>query len=278
MGVGDLTPHIHNLTPLPKKGVNNMPKTEEELWKEYKRTKNLKLREELIFKYAATVKYIAGKIAINTPPQVEFDDLVSYGILGLIDAIEKYDPTLGIRFKTYAVNRIKGAIIDEIRIMDWIPRSLRQKAKQLEKTYGELEYKYGRPATDKEIAEALQISEEELAQLLAKVSGASLISLNDVWYLNGDEKIVVGETIESPPERRPDATLEQNEMKQYLIEALNRLPEKEKEVIILYYYDDLTLKEISKIIGLTESRISQLHTQAILRLKGYLKKVRELFV
>lgn len=255
-----------------------MSKTEEELWKEYKRTKNLKMREELILKYAPTVKYIAGRIAINMPPQLEFDDLVSYGILGLIDAIEKYDPTLGIKFNTYAVNRIKGAIIDEIRILDWIPRSLRQKAKQLEKVYGELEYKYGRPATDNEVAKALEISEEELAQLIAKVNGASLISLNDIWYFEDDEKTVIVDTLESPSEQGPEATLEQKEMKRFLIESIKRLPEAEKEVIILYYYDGLTLKEIGNVMGLTESRICQLHTTAILRLKGYLNKVKDLFV
>lgn len=255
-----------------------MSKTEEELWKEYKRTKNLKIREELILKYASTVKYIAGKMAINLSPQVEFDDLVSYGILGLIDAIEKYDPTLGIRFNAYAIKRIKGAIIDEIRILDWVPRSLRQKAKQLEKVYGELEYKYGRPATNKEVAEALEISEEELIQLIVKVNGASLISLSDIWYLEGDEKIVVIDTVESSPEGGPEATLEQKEMKRLLIEAINHLPEAEKEVIILYYYDDLTLKEIGNVMDVTESRISQLHAQAILRLKGYLNKMKELFV
>jgi RNA polymerase sigma factor for flagellar operon FliA len=255
-----------------------MPKTEEELWREYKRTKNLKVREELILRYASVVKYIAGRIAINTPPQVEFDDLVSYGILGLIDAIEKYDPNQGIRFKTYATSRIKGAIIDELRVLDWIPRSLRQKAKQLEKTYAELEYKYGRSATDKEVAEALEITEDELSKLILDVSGASLISLDDVWYLDNDEEIGVIDTIESPPEQGPEAEVEKKEMRQFLIEAINRLPEREKEVIILYYYDGLTLKEIGSVIGVTESRISQLHTKAIFRLKGYLSKMRELFV
>ncbi len=255
-----------------------MPKTEDELWKEYKRTKNLKIREELILKYASIVKYIAGRIAINTPPQVEFDDLVSYGILGLIDAIEKYDITLGIKFKTYATTRIKGAIIDEIRALDWIPRSLRQKVKQLEKIYTELEYKYRRPATDKEIAEVLEITEEELGRLILDMSGTSLLSLDDIWYSNDDEKIGMINTIESPSEQGPDVTLEQKEMKQFLIDAINRLPEREKEVIILYYYDDLTLKEIGSVVGLTESRICQLHTQAILRLKGCLNKMKELFV
>jgi len=255
-----------------------MPKTEEELWKEYKRTKNPKIREELILKYASTVKYIAGKIAINTPPQVEFDDLVSYGILGLIDAIEKYDITQGIKFKTYASTRIKGAIIDELRILDWLPRSLRHKAKQLEQIYGELEYKLGRSATDKEVAMALNITEEELGRLILDVSSASLISLDDLWYLESDEKREIIETVESPPEQGPEAALEQKEMKKFLVEAINRLPDKEKEVIILYYYDDLTLKEIGSVLGVSESRISQLHTQAILRLKGYLNKMKEFFV
>lgn len=255
-----------------------MPKTEDELWKEYKRTKNLKIREELILKYASTVKYIAGKIAINTPPQVEFDDLVSYGILGLIDAIEKYDHGQRTTFKTYATTRIKGAIIDELRELDWVPRSLRKKARQLEKAYAEIEYKYGRSATDKEIAEVLEITEEELSRLILGVSGVSLISLDDIWYLNDGEKIGIIDTVESSIEQGPEATLEQKEKRRLLIEAINNLPKREKEIIILYYYDDLTLKEIGSVIGLTESRICQLHTQAILRLKGCLSKVKELFV
>lgn len=254
-----------------------MIKSEEELWKEYKRTKNLKLREELILKYASMVKYIAGKIAINTPPQVEFDDLVSYGILGLIDAIEKYNPTQGIKFRTYASTRIKGAIIDEIRVMDWVPRSVRHKAKQLEKTYAELEYKHGRAATDKEVSEALEMSEEELSQLILNISGASLVSLDDVWYLDNDEKIGIIDTVESSPESGPEAELEKREVRRHLIEAINQLPEREKELIILYYYDDLTLKEIGSVLGVTESRICQLHTKAILRLKGHLSKMQELF-
>lgn len=255
-----------------------MPKTEEELWREYKRTKDIKIREELILKYADVVKCIAGRIAINTPPQVEFEDLVSYGILGLIDAIEKYDNTQGIGFKTYASSRIKGAIIDEIRNLDWIPRSLRDKAKELEKVYAELEYKYGRSATDKEVAERLGITEEELTKLILNISGASLISLENVWCLSDEEEVEISDAIKSPPERQPDVTLEEKELKQSLINAINRLPEREKEIIILYYYDGLTLKEIGSVIGLTESRICQLHTQAILRLKGYLRKMKELFV
>ncbi len=254
-----------------------MIKSEEELWKKYKQTKNLKLREELILKYASMVKYIAGKFAINTPPQVEFDDLVSYGILGLIDAIEKYDPTQGIKFRTYASTRIRGAIIDEIRVLDWVPRSLRHKAKQLERIYAELEYKHKRPATDKEIAEALEISEEELSRLILEISGISLISLDDVWYLDNDEKIGIIDTVESPYESGPEAELERKEKRQVLVNAINQLPEREKEVIILYYYDDLTLKEIGNVLGVTESRICQLHTKAIFRLKGALSKVQELF-
>ncbi|MEW6608662.1 MAG: RNA polymerase sigma factor WhiG [bacterium] len=254
-----------------------MAKTEEELWKEYKRTNNPKLREELILKYAGTVKYIAGKIAMSTPPQVEYDDLVSYGILGLIDAIEKYNPTIGTTFKTYAITRIKGTIIDELRILDWVPRSLRQKAKQIEKIYGELEYKSGRPATDQEVASALGITEEELSQLLLQMSGVSLISLDDIWRLDDEEKIEIIDTIKTPPEQGPDAKLEQEELKRLLIEAINNLPAREKEIVVLYYYDDLTLKEIGKVLGVTESRICQLHSKAILRLRGYLNKIQEMF-
>lgn len=253
--------------------------TEEELWQEYKANKKFEIRERLIIKYAPLVKYIAGRIAINTPPQVEFDDLVSFGILGLIDAIEKYDPKTGANFKTYATVRIKGAIIDEIRLLDWIPRSLRHKAKQLEEAYAALENRYNRPATDEEIANYLNLNQEELSKLISDVSGLSLISLDDIWCTNGEkEEVTIGDNFANPSNQEPDVLLEGSEVKRLLMEAIDRLPQREKEIIALYYYEELTLKEIGKVLNVTESRVSQLHTKTLIRLRAYLNKMKEIFV
>jgi RNA polymerase sigma factor for flagellar operon FliA len=251
---------------------------EEELWREYKRTNDPKIREKLITAYAPLVKYIAGRISMTTPPNVEFEDLVSYGILGLIDAIEKYDPKMGSKFKTYATLRIKGAIYDELRLLDWVPRSVRQKAKEIEETYSTLEKKLGRPATDEEVAEAMSISTEELNQMTLEVSGTSVVSLDDVKYIGSDsDEVAVLDTVESQTVPSPEARLEREEMKQLLVEAINKLPQREREVIALYYYEELTLKEIGEVLGVTESRISQLHTKAIMRLRGYLSRSRSVF-
>jgi RNA polymerase sigma factor for flagellar operon FliA len=251
---------------------------EEDLWREYKRTSDSKIREKLITAYAPLVKYIAGRISMATPPNVEFEDLVSYGILGLIDAIEKYDPKMGSKFKTYATLRIKGAIYDELRLLDWVPRSVRQKAKEIGEAYTTLEKKLGRPATDEEVAESLNISTEELNQMTLEVSGTSIVSLDDVKHIGSDsDEVTVLDTVESQVVPGPEARLEREEMKQLLVEAINKLPQREREVIALYYYEELTLKEIGEVLGVTESRISQLHTKAIMRLRGYLSRSRSHF-
>ncbi|MBU0701153.1 RNA polymerase sigma factor WhiG [bacterium] len=250
-------------------------KTEEELWQEYKRTKDPKIREELILMHSSIVKYVAGRIAINVPPHVDFEDLLSYGILGLIDAIEKFDANQGAKFRTYASTRIRGAIIDEIRHLDWVPRTLRQKAKILQDVYTSLEYKLERSATDKEVAEAMGISMDELFKLIQEVNTTTLVSLEDVWYLSDDsDEVTVMDMVESPQENGPDRLAEEDDMKSILVNALNKIPEREREIISLYYYDELTLKEIGKVLNVTESRISQLHSQAILRLRGYLSQMK----
>ncbi|MDI6703097.1 MAG: RNA polymerase sigma factor WhiG [bacterium] len=251
-----------------------MAKSEEEIWKQYKKTGDPKLREELIIRYAPMVKYIAGRIAVSTPPSIEYDDLVSYGVLGLIDAIERYDPKHGSKFKTYATSRIKGSIFDELRLLDWVPRQIRRRSKQLEGVYAELESKYGRAVRDEEVAEELGIGVEELQNLITSVSGTSLISLEDMKHLGDDDEVAMFSTIENPETQNPEAILEKEEVKNLLVEAINRLPQKEREVITLYYYEELTLKEIGEVLGVTESRISQLHTKAILRLRGFLSKMR----
>ena len=249
-----------------------------DLWKEYRKNKSLKLREYFVKKYAPLVKYVAGKVAVGMPHNVEFDDLVSYGTFGLLDAIEKFDPSKEVKFKTYAMTRVRGAIFDELRNIDWIPRSIRQKAKKVEKIIVELENKMGRTVDDQEIADELELPLEDFHQLISKISGTSLISLNDVWYGKDDsEELSVLETIESPVNTNPDIMIEREEVKDMIVEAIQKLPEKEKKVVVLYYYEDLTLKEIGEVLEVTESRVSQLHTKAIMRLRGKLSQIKNVY-
>ncbi len=251
-------------------------KTEEELWLAYKKTRDPKIRETFIKQYAPLVKYVAGKVAVGMPHNVEFDDLVGFGVFGLLDAIEKFDPEKNVKFKTYAVTRIRGAIFDELRSIDWVPRSVRQKTKELEDTIGALEAQLGRTATDQEIAQALGMTEEDFLKTMMRISGTSILSLNDVWF-SGDEndKVSIGESIESPSSLNPDIIVEKDEIRRIIVDAINELPDKEKKVLVLYYYEDLTLKEIGQVLEVTESRVSQLHTKAILRLRAKLTNIRK---
>lgn len=250
---------------------------EQLLWVEYKKSKEPKLREYFIKKYAPLVKYVAGKVAVGMPHNVEFDDLVSYGTFGLLDAIEKYDPSKEVKFKTYAMTRVRGGIFDELRNVDWIPRSIRQKAKQVEKIILELENRMGRTAEDEEIAQELDIDIDEFHELMSKISGTSLISLNDVWHGNDEnEEMVFVDTLESPEALNPDTIVEREEIKNMIVECIKKLPDREKKVVVLYYYEDLTLKEIGEVLEVTESRVSQLHTKAIMRLRGRLSQMKSL--
>jgi RNA polymerase sigma factor for flagellar operon FliA len=251
-------------------------KSEEELWNLYKDKKDPKIRDYFIKQYAPLVKYVAGKIAIGMPQNVEFDDLVGFGVFGLFDAIEKFDPDKHVKFKTYAVTRIRGAIFDELRAIDWVPRSIRQKTREVEETVRLLEAQLGRVATDDEIAKAMNVSVLEFQDLILKISSTSILSLNDVWN-SGDEsdKITIVDSIESPASLNPDTIVEKEEVKRVIIEAINELPEKEKKVLVLYYYEDLTLKEIGEVLGVTESRVSQLHTKAIMRLRTKLTSLKK---
>jgi len=248
---------------------------ENKLWERYMETGEQILRDYFVVKYAPLVKYIAGKVVMGMPQNIEFDDLVSYGVFGLIDAIGKFNPERGIKFKTYAMTRIRGAIFDELRSIDWIPRSIRQKAKQVEQIISELENKLGRTVEDEEIAKEMGVSNQELQQLLNKLSGTSIISLNDVWYLGEDnDELSILETLEAPENLSPEVLVEKQEIKEFIIDAIKKLPEKEKKVIVLYYYEDLTLREIGEVLEVTESRVSQLHTKAIMRLRGRLGRVK----
>ena len=249
--------------------------SEEELWVSYKKKKDPLIRESFIKQYAPLVKYVAGKVAATMPHSVDFDDLVGFGVFGLIDAIDKFDPDKNVKFKTYAVTRIRGAIFDELRSIDWVPRSVRQKSKEIEEAIVETEAKLGRPATDSEIAGSMGLTDSEFAKTMLKVSGTSILSLSDVWYTADDsDKVSIGDSIESPSSLNPDAIIEREEIKRVIVQSIQELPDKEKKVLVLYYYEDLTLKEIGKVLEVTESRISQLHTKAILRLRAKLTNVR----
>ncbi len=247
------------------------------LWDSYKKDKDLDAREELILTYAPLVKYVAGRVAISLPPNVLQDDLISYGIFGLIDAIEKFEPERNIKFETYAISRIKGAIWDGLRSMDWIPYSVRQKAKELEETFARLENELGRSATDDEVCTAMGISKQQFYQMLKETSCTSLISLEDLFKFDrdGTSGVRMIDTIADPNIPDPVSLVMFEEQKRILGEAINKLPEREKVVIALYYYEGLTLKEIGKVLGVTESRISQMHTKAILRLRGRLSRIKK---
>ncbi len=244
----------------------------EHLFKEYRKVDD-RDKEELILKFAPLIKLIVNRIAMRLPPHVDTEDLVNAGVIGLIDAIEKYDPMRGTSFKTYAEFRIRGAILDELRILDWFPRSIRQKVNRLESAFAELERQLGRAATDEEVAEALHIDLDGFYEILAQASAVSLVSLYDVGREEGEERSLLD--CIANEEDDPAAALESQEVYEAIGRAIERLPEKEKTVISLYYYDELTMKEIGRVLNLTESRVSQIHTKAILRLRAKLRSLRD---
>jgi RNA polymerase sigma factor FliA len=245
------------------------------LWREFRRTGDKALRDRLILTYAPLVKFVAGRLGSGLPAHVEENDLVSYGLLGLIGAIERYEPDRDVKFETYAIARIKGSIIDELRAMDWVPRSVRSRAREIERAIAQLEAQLHRAPTDAEIAEKLGISQEELDESLTDISRTSIAALDELWTLSsgsGDQVALI-DTIEDTSGPEPQAALDQTEMREALGESIARLPEREKVVITLYYFEELTLREIGEVLGVTESRVSQLHTKAILRLKARLAVV-----
>jgi len=229
-------------------------------------------RAEYIDKYAPLIRYIAERLAIRLPAHISRDDLISSGTLGLIDAIDKFDPDRNIMFKTYAEFRIKGAMLDELRSMDWVPRSVRRKSNKLEKTYQELEMKLGRPATDEEAAEAMELTLKGFHQLLNEVKSVSLLDIDTFFAQlqdSGQEDFF--DILDTSVAQDPLAALNLTEARQLLSDTIRSLPEKEQLVVSLYYYEEMTMKEIGLTLGYTESRISQLHTKALLRLKARLR-------
>ncbi|MEW6535825.1 MAG: FliA/WhiG family RNA polymerase sigma factor [Candidatus Auribacterota bacterium] len=245
----------------------------QELWREYKDNGDRKAKEKLILNYLPLVKYIAGRMAVNMPSHIDSDDLISSGVIGLVKAIERYDLECGTQFETYATTRVKGSILDELRSLDWVPRSVRGKAKTLQKVYAALEEELGRPATDEEVAAHLQITESELQEWIAYATPTTLVSLNAVLNSGDDDKpLQVIDTLEDSKNKSPLSNTEQKELQGFLADSINDLSTQEKMVVVLYYYEGLMLKEIGEILGVSESRVSQVHTKAMLRLKGKLSQ------
>jgi len=244
-----------------------------ELWRQYKASEDAEqrraLRDRLILTYAPLVKYVAGKLGSWLPPHVEEGDLISYGLLGLIGAIERFEPDREIKFETYAISRIRGAMIDELRSLDWVPRSVRNRAREIERAMAELENRHKRTPSDEEVASELGITVGEFEESLTQIARSSVVALDELWSGGGagGESTALIDTIEDPHAADPSRELLQGEMRQALAQAITRLPDRERLVVTLYYYEELTLREIGEVLSVTESRVSQLHTKAILRLR-----------
>ncbi len=241
-------------------------------WARYKDTGARKDRDDLIVYYAPLVKYVAGRIGAGLPQTVDHSDLVSYGMFGLIDAITKFDLDRGFKFETYAISRIKGAILDEMRAVDWVPRSVRSKAKSVERAMAKLESQNHRAPTDAEIADELNLSVDQLGAIYKQISSLGMVALDEMLSFNGGESLTFGDTLADRREG-PVSTYERVEMRQLLAAAINRMSEREKIVLTLYYYENLTLAEIGKVLGVTESRVCQIHTKAVLQLRSRLTPV-----
>lgn len=248
----------------------------EELWRAYKATGDPRLREQLILHYSPLVKYVAGRVGVGLPANVEQADFVSSGVFGLIDAIEKFDVDRAIKFETYAISRIRGAIIDELRALDWIPRSVRQKAKAVERTYATLEARLRRTPHDPEVAAEMGIAIEDLHAIFSQLSLANVVALDELLHPVGEggDRLSLMDTLEDHGADNPVEVAEDRELRRLLAQAVNTLPEREKTVVTLYYYEGLTLAEIGQVLGVTESRVSQIHTKSVLQLRAKLSDVR----
>jgi len=244
-----------------------------DLWRRYKATGAERPREQLVVAYAPLVKYVAGRMSSGLPAHVDEADLISYGMVGLINAVERFEPEREIKFETYAITRIKGAIIDELRSLDWVPRSVRARAREIERAHSKLEHRLQRTATDEEMATELGLSTQEFQDALVKISNSTIVALDELWSVSDSsgDQVSLLDTLQDHDAPDPQTLLDASELKDRLADAISDLPEREKLVIALYYYENLTLREIGEVLGVTESRISQLHTKAVLRLKSRLQ-------
>jgi RNA polymerase sigma factor FliA len=246
-----------------------------DMWRRYRGTGDRHARERLVVAYSPLVKYVSGRMASGLPAHVDEADLISYGLIGLINAIERFDLEREIKFETYAITRIKGAIIDELRSLDWVPRSVRARARQIERANAKLEHKLQRAPTDEEMATELKVSVQDFQDALLQISNSTVAALDELWTVSDSSGDAVSllDTLHDPDAPDPAQILDQTDLKDRVAEAISRLPEREKLVVALYYYENLTLREIGEVLGVTESRVSQLHTKAVLRLRSRLVEV-----
>jgi len=241
-----------------------------DLWRRYKRDGDDRARDRLVVAYAPLVKYVSGRMASGLPAHVEEVDLISYGLGGLIAAIDRFDLEREIKFETYAITRIKGAIIDELRSLDWVPRSVRARARAIERANSKLEHKLQRAPTDEEMADELEMSVTDFQDALLQISNSTVAALDELWTVSdaSGDQVSLLDTLQDPGAEDPAAAMDATDLKDRIADAIARLPEREKLVVALYYYENLTLREIGEVLGVTESRVSQLHTKAVLRLRG----------
>jgi len=245
-----------------------------DLWRRYKGDGDESARERLVVAYSPMVKFVAGRLGAGLPSHVEDADLISYGLVGLIGAIERFEPERGIKFETFAMTRIRGAIIDELRSLDWVPRSVRSRAREIEAAQAKLEHELQRAPTEAELAAKLNMTEEELQSALLEIANSSVYALDELWTVSDSsgDQVSLLDTIADESAADPQEALASTEVKDLLTEAISGLPEREQLVVALYYYENLTLREIGEVLGVTESRVSQLHTKAVMRLKSSLQQ------
>ncbi len=243
-----------------------------DLWRRYKTSGDERARERLVIAYAPLVKYVAGRLSSGQPALIEEADQISYGLTGLISAIERFDLTREIKFETYAITRIRGAILDELRTLDWVPRSVRARAKEIERANMKLEARFQRAPTDEEVAGELNISVGDFHEALLQISNSTIVALDELWSVSdsGGDQVSLLDTLPDRGAPDPQQLVDQGELRDRIADAIAALPEREKLVIALYYYENLTLREIGEVLGVTESRVSQLHTKAVLRLRSKL--------
>ena len=249
-----------------------MDPDEHRLWRAYRDEPTADRRERLILRYAPLVKFVAGRMAVGMPSHVDRADLTSYGMFGLLDAIDKFDIHAGVKFETYASRRIRGSIVDELRSMDWVPRSVRRKAREIERAIAHLQATLHRPPSDEELADELEISLEQLEDNLTQVSMTSLAALDGALTNVDGDTISVIDTVVDDEDVTPEDVIDEQAMRQLLGQAVDRLTEREQTVIALYYFEGMTLRQVGEILGVTESRVCQIHSKAILTMRTKLER------
>lgn len=240
----------------------------DDLWASFKADGSTSVRERLILHYSPLVKYVAGRVGAGLPRSVDQNDLASYGLFGLIDAIDKFEPERGFKFETYAINRIKGAILDELRALDWVPRSVRSRSRLIETAVAELEHRLQRAPTEEELATHLEMSVDELQSALAEIGRTGIAALDEM--VGSESSTTMGDMLADPRGISPEAAVQTEETREGLVDAINKLPERDRLVVTLYYYESMTLSEIGEVLGVTESRVCQIHAKTMMSLRNRL--------